>query len=444
MYLSPTWPAWCPTVTSRSPIRGARCAPDIDPACSSPAEAAEAASCASTSEPCGRQSRSLCTRRRPTACARDRALHLRPAPIEPRRVDRRLTTPATAHPGRSLSACPSPDPRHAVTLEGSNCGCCSIPLVSPFTTSFGTETVREVIVVARADRGRRGLGRDRHRRGAALLERVHAGRVGCRRSAGSFPRCSTAATLAAEDVAAIARAVQGPPDGQGRPRDGGARRRAARRGRSLGEYLGAVRDRVPCGRVGRHPARSGDARRGRRAATSTRATCGSSSRSSPAGTSPRRRPCASAFGDDPAAGRRQHRLHARRRRHLAKLDAFDLLLIEQPLHEDDIVGHAELARHAAHPDLPRRVDRVGARPRADAIALGAARSSTSSRAGSAATSRRCAIHDLCRAAGHPGVVRRHARDRASAGPPTSRSPRCRASRCPATSRPRTGSTTATS
>src|SRR5690606_30077228 len=31
-------------------------------------------------------------------------------------------------------------------------------------------------------------------------------------------------------------------------------------------------------------------------------------------------------------------------RHLAKLDAFDLLLIEQPLDEDDVLGHVQLAR----------------------------------------------------------------------------------------------------
>ena len=35
-------------------------------------------------------------------------------------------------------------------------------------------------------------------------------------------------------------------------------------GRPLGEYLGAVRDRVPVRRLGRHPARPGRARRGRR------------------------------------------------------------------------------------------------------------------------------------------------------------------------------------
>ncbi|MHC5797069.1 o-succinylbenzoate synthase [Lacisediminihabitans sp. FW035] len=36
-------------------------------------------------------------------------------------------------------------------------------------------------------------------------------------------------------------------------------------------------------------------------------------------------------------------------RHLARLDEFDLLLIEQPLEEDDLLGHAELARMLTTP-----------------------------------------------------------------------------------------------
>ena len=49
--------------------------------------------------------------------------------------------------------------------------------------------------------------------------------------------------------------------------------------------------------------------------------------------------------------------------HLRQLDAFDLLMIEQPLAHDDMVDHAALQR--AHPDrhLPRRVDRARAEPR---------------------------------------------------------------------------------
>ena len=59
-------------------------------------------------------------------------------------------------------------------------------------------------------------------------------------------------------------------------------------------------------------------------------------------------------------------------RHLAKLDPFDLLLIEQPLPEDDLRGHAELQRQIATPVcLDESI--TSARAAADAIALGACR-----------------------------------------------------------------------
>lgn len=57
-------------------------------------------------------------------------------------------------------------------------------------------------------------------------------------------------------------------------------------------------------------------------------------------------------------------------RHLARLDAFDLLLIEQPLPEDDVRGHAELAKQIRTPIcLDESI--TSARSAADAIAIGA-------------------------------------------------------------------------
>ena len=57
-------------------------------------------------------------------------------------------------------------------------------------------------------------------------------------------------------------------------------------------------------------------------------------------------------------------------RHLAKLDPFELLLIEQPLPEDDVRGHAELAKLIRTPVcLDESI--TSARAAADAIALGA-------------------------------------------------------------------------
>src|SRR5207302_1547510 len=56
--------------------------------------------------------------------------------------------------------------------------------------------------------------------------------------------------------------------------------------------------------------------------------------------------------------------------HLAELDAFDLLLIEQPLPEDEVLAHSELAKRIRTPVcLDESI--TSARGAADAISLGA-------------------------------------------------------------------------
>jgi o-succinylbenzoate synthase len=86
--------------------------------------------------------------------------------------------------------------------------------------------------------------------------------------------------------------------------------------------------------------------------------------------------------------------------HLAALDAFDLLLIEQPLAEDDLLGHAELAKALATPvclDESITSETVCA----DAVELGAAEivNIKAGRVGGYLAARR--IHDLCRDRGVP-------------------------------------------
>ncbi|WP_155371497.1 o-succinylbenzoate synthase [Catellatospora vulcania] len=87
-------------------------------------------------------------------------------------------------------------------------------------------------------------------------------------------------------------------------------------------------------------------------------------------------------------------------RHLAKLDPFDLLLMEQPLPEDDIRGHAELARQVRTPIcLDESI--TSARAAADAIALGATSvvNIKPGRVGGYLEARR--VHDVCAANGVP-------------------------------------------
>jgi O-succinylbenzoate synthase len=86
--------------------------------------------------------------------------------------------------------------------------------------------------------------------------------------------------------------------------------------------------------------------------------------------------------------------------HLARLDAFALLMIEQPLGQDDLVRHAQLQRKLATAicldESITTVDRA-----ADMIALGSGRivNIKPGRVGGFTAAR--AIHDLCRARGIP-------------------------------------------
>ncbi|MFN2525638.1 MAG: o-succinylbenzoate synthase [Actinomycetota bacterium] len=87
-------------------------------------------------------------------------------------------------------------------------------------------------------------------------------------------------------------------------------------------------------------------------------------------------------------------------RHLAKLDPFDLLLIEQPLPEDDLWGHAKLARQISTPIcLDESI--TSARGAADAIALGACSivNIKAGRVGGYLEAVR--VHEVCRAQGIP-------------------------------------------
>jgi O-succinylbenzoate synthase len=87
-------------------------------------------------------------------------------------------------------------------------------------------------------------------------------------------------------------------------------------------------------------------------------------------------------------------------RHLARLDPFDLLLIEQPLDEEDVLGHARLAGLISTPVcLDESI--TSARAAADAITLGACSivNVKPGRVGGYLEARR--IHDVCQAHGIP-------------------------------------------
>ncbi|HJP65325.1 MAG TPA: o-succinylbenzoate synthase [Actinomycetota bacterium] len=85
---------------------------------------------------------------------------------------------------------------------------------------------------------------------------------------------------------------------------------------------------------------------------------------------------------------------------LAKLDAFDLLLIEQPLFEEDIAGHAVLAKQVRTPIcLDESI--TSAKAAADAVNAGACRivNIKAGRVGGYLEARR--VHDVCQSMGVP-------------------------------------------
>ncbi|MFT6763213.1 MAG: O-succinylbenzoate synthase [Candidatus Aldehydirespiratoraceae bacterium] len=84
--------------------------------------------------------------------------------------------------------------------------------------------------------------------------------------------------------------------------------------------------------------------------------------------------------------------------HLARLDAYDLLLIEQPLPEEDIIGHALIA---AEVDTPICLDEslVSADGTADAIELGACEIANIKPGRVGGYLEAIRIHDLCLAKG---------------------------------------------
>jgi O-succinylbenzoate synthase len=87
-------------------------------------------------------------------------------------------------------------------------------------------------------------------------------------------------------------------------------------------------------------------------------------------------------------------------RHLARLDAFDLLLIEQPLGDEDLTDHARLAERLRTPIcLDESI--VSAKVAADAVRLGACEiiNIKPARVGGYLEARR--VHDVCQAMGIP-------------------------------------------
>ena len=271
----------------------------------------------------------------------------------------------------------------------------SIPLVSPFRTSFGTDTVKNVLLV-------RVLGDDAEGWGECVTDTEPLYSSEYLDSAEEvitrflLPRLDAARVVAAT-VPGRFEAIKGHPMAKGAIEAAVLDAECRRHDQPLAERLGATKSRVPAGvSVGIHD--------------EIAVTLATVERY--LGEGYLRIKLKIEPGHDVALVR------AVRERwpdvllqvdanaaysladaeHLAKLDAFDLLLIEQPLPEDDVLGHARLARRL---NTPICLDEsiVNARAAAAAIELGACRIINIKPGRVGGYQEAVKIHDLCVASG---------------------------------------------
>jgi o-succinylbenzoate synthase len=285
-----------------------------------------------------------------------------------------------------------------VAIDGIELRVLHIPLVSPFTTSFGTETVREVIIVRAMTGDGDGWGEivtgaaphysSEYTQGAWDVSLRHM-----------IPALLERATLAPEHVAEVLAPVVGHRMAKAGLELAVLDAALRAQGRSLGEYLGAVRDRVPSGvsvGIQRDPAALVEVVGGYLDEGYVRIKIKIKPGRDLAETAAVRE----AFGPIPLQVDANSAYTLADIDTLAELDRFELLLIEQPLQEDDIVDHATLARQLRTPIcLDESI--TSRKAAADALALGAT-SVINIKAGRVdGYLEAVRIHDLCRDAGIP-------------------------------------------
>ncbi|GAA0239816.1 o-succinylbenzoate synthase [Cryptosporangium japonicum] len=275
----------------------------------------------------------------------------------------------------------------------------SMPLVSPFRTSFGTQTTRELLLVGVVGDDVEGWGEC-----VAMADPLYspeyldAAADVLRRFL--VPAVRAAGSVTAPDVARVLSPFKGHQMAKAALEMAVLDAELRTGGRSFARELGAVHDRVPCGvSVGIMDSipQLLDAVGGYLDEGYVRIKL----KIEPGWDVEPVRAVRERFGDDVLLQVDANTAYSvGDARHLARLDPFDLLLIEQPLDEDDILGHAELARQITTPVcLDESI--TSARAAAAAIRLDACRivNIKPGRVGGYLEARR--IHDVCVAHGVP-------------------------------------------
>ncbi|WP_425553984.1 o-succinylbenzoate synthase [Dactylosporangium salmoneum] len=281
-------------------------------------------------------------------------------------------------------------------LQGLELRRIAMPLVAPFRTSFGTEHARDVLLVRAVTADAEGWGECVALSGPFYsAEYVDGAEAFIRRYLVPLLRRSNGSVYALER---LFEPLKGNPMAKAAVQTAVLDAHLRASGLPLGDFLGAVRDKVPAGvSVGimdSIPALL-EAVEGYLAAGYLRIKL----KIEPGWDVEPVRAVRERFGDGvllQVDANTAYTLADADR--LARLDPFDLLLIEQPLPEDDLRGHARLAGLVRTPIcLDESI--VNARAAADAIALGACRivNIKPGRVGGYLEARR--IHDVCAANG---------------------------------------------
>lgn len=273
----------------------------------------------------------------------------------------------------------------------------AMPLVSPFRTSFGTQTTRDVLLL-------RALTEDAEGWGECVAmsdplyssEYVDAAADVLRRFL--VPRLP--ASFGAHEVAGLLAPVKGHRMAKAALEMAVLDAELRSEGRSFGRELGAVATRVPCG-VSVGIMDSVPELLDAVAAYLEEGYVRIKLKIEPGWDVEPVRAVRERFGDEVLLQVDANTAYTLGDApHLARLDPFDLLLIEQPLDEEDVLGHADLARLIRTPVcLDESIE--SARDAAAAIRLGACSivNVKPGRVGGYLEARR--IHDVCAAAGVP-------------------------------------------
>jgi O-succinylbenzoate synthase len=276
-----------------------------------------------------------------------------------------------------------------------------MPLVAPFRTSFGVETTRDILLLRVAASGPEG---ETEGWGECVAmsdplyspEYVEAAADVLRRF--MIPRLAAAGDIDGTAVGQVLAPLKGHRMAKAALEMAVLDAELRLAGRSFARELGAVRDRVPCGvSVGimNSTGELLDAVAGYLDAGYVRIKL----KIEPGWDVEPVRAVRERFGDDVLLQVDANTAYTLAdARHLARLDPFGLLLIEQPLDEEDVLGHAALAKVVATPIcLDESI--TSARSAAAAITLGACAivNIKPGRVGGYLEARR--IHDVCAAHG---------------------------------------------